>query len=212
MKVVEKTKRNGVNDEFAIRERRREAARLYVEGWTQSQIAEKFGVSQALISKDLEVIRKGWEASAILDWDELKSRELAALDHQEEELWKAWYRSCEAERIRTTSSKREPRALTEGKGKDKKVTGYEMTVVEKNNKVVVKQLIGDPRFMDAITRVRELKTRILGFLKEEKPKNEVTVNVINWDQVADVRSKPDPIETRLKQLEALPSPPSPEVK
>lgn len=196
VKVSEKDNRK--HKEFEILQRRKEVASMYIRGMAQWEIARHFDVIQPTISNDLAAIRKGWLASAILDWDELKAKELAALDLQEEELWKAWFRSCGKERTKTASVDKEPKVVTKGEGKSKKVVGVEMGVSKESTKVVEKDLIGDPRFMEAIHKVRETRCKLLGFLEEKAP--QVNVNIIDWETV----SKPhvgDEIEDRIKALE-----------
>lgn len=187
--------KNKQNDDVAIYERRQKVARLYVEGSTQCEIAERLAVSQPTVCLDLKAIRAGWEASAILDWDMVKTKELVALEHQIDELWKAWYRSCEVEEVKTRNVKREVRNEVEGKGRDRKVVGSKMVPTEVTSRKVSKQLIGDPRYMAEITKLRELRCRILGFLKDEKPAINAVVNVIDWDSLAKPVS--DTIEERL---------------
>ena len=72
-----------------------EIARLYLEGWPQWQIGEKFGFSHQQISHELKAIRAEWRAAAVRGFDEAKARELAKLDNLEREYWEAWQRSCE---------------------------------------------------------------------------------------------------------------------
>lgn len=59
--------------------RRRDAARFYLRGRTQAEVAELLGVAQQTISRDLETVRAEWLASAKLDMDAIKARELAKL-------------------------------------------------------------------------------------------------------------------------------------
>lgn len=201
---------NRKNDEYNTLERRKKVSELYLQGLAQWQIAEKVGVSQPMISVDLKVIRDAWLATAILNWDELKSKELAALDLQEEELWKAWFRSCGVEKVNTATIERELRAV-EGepdvevvKKKVKKALVSKMVPVRKSKKSVTKQLIGDPRYMAEIQKVREFRCRLLGFLKheEEKEKQGVNINIINWDEVA--KSPPNEIQAELDKLAMIP--------
>lgn len=186
--------------EVAITARRREVVKLYLQSVSQVEIAERLGVAQSTVCEDIKAIHKGWEASAILDWDKLKTKELEAIDHQIEVLWGAWVRSCEVEEVRTRSVKKERRTKTEGSGKNKKVVGEEMVPVEKSNKVQSKQLIGDPRYMAEISRCRELKCKILGFLKDDKGQSVAAsqTNIFVLLEEA-VKQKADPIEVRLTE-------------
>lgn len=176
-------KNNSKNDELAILDRRKRVARKYLEGYSQTTIAEVEGVTQPTIANDLKAIRAGWEASAILDWDAAKSRQLEALDHQIEVLWQAWYRSCELEQVKTRDVKRELRVDPIENSEDKKgskggrkgvVVTQSMVPVSRSTKLVERQLIGDPRYMSEIRACRELQCKILGILKDDKPQQNNT--------------------------------------
>lgn len=67
-----------------------ETARLYLRGATQAEIAAKQGVVQQQISKDLKVIQRRWQQSALVDMQAAKARELARIDHLERVYWEAW--------------------------------------------------------------------------------------------------------------------------
>jgi hypothetical protein len=74
-------------------ERRPKVAELYLAGKHQTAIAEVFGVSQATISRDLDAIKKDWQESALVVFDEIKAKELAKVDNLEREYWDAWQES-----------------------------------------------------------------------------------------------------------------------
>ncbi len=71
---------------------RAEIARLYLSGTLQVNIAAEIGVSQQQISYDLKIIRQQWLDSALRDFDEARSRELAKIDNLEITYWQAWQR------------------------------------------------------------------------------------------------------------------------
>jgi hypothetical protein len=60
-------------------------------------MAEKTGVSQVMICKDLKVIRRVWKESAVKDFDEKVAVECQKLDAIEREAWKGWRRSMRDE-------------------------------------------------------------------------------------------------------------------
>ncbi|HKA52422.1 MAG TPA: helix-turn-helix domain-containing protein [Candidatus Binatia bacterium] len=86
--------RRGRTREQIVRDRV-EIARLYLEGWPQWQIGEKFGFSPQQMSDELKAIRSEWRAAAVRSLDEAKARELAKLDNLEREYWEAWQQSRE---------------------------------------------------------------------------------------------------------------------
>ena len=83
-----------------IRDRRR-IADLYLRGWLQVDIAAEVGLSQSTVCQDLKALHKQWVASALVDIDIAKSKELAKIDVLERENWDAWQRSCEGAKTKT---------------------------------------------------------------------------------------------------------------
>ncbi len=73
--------------------RRKEVAQLYLKGWFQADIAEKYGVSRQAVTQDLQVIYRMWRQSAVRDFDQLKERELIKIDNLERTYWEAWEES-----------------------------------------------------------------------------------------------------------------------
>ena len=74
---------------------RRNIANYYLQGWLQSDIADKLNLSQPTISRDISVLQEQWRESSLVDIDEKKAEELAKIDTLEREYWQAWKRSCE---------------------------------------------------------------------------------------------------------------------
>jgi hypothetical protein len=74
---------------------RRLIASLYLKGEYQSDIAAQLGISQGQVSKEIAVLHDDWRASALIDINEAKARELAKIDTLELEYWTAWKRSQE---------------------------------------------------------------------------------------------------------------------
>jgi hypothetical protein len=121
--------------------RRQLVADRYVQGWTQTAIAQEMGVSQATICADLHAVQRHWRESAIRDFDAARELELQKLDRIEREAWDAWERSkqpAQSARVRSNGS------------------GSERT--EKT----VRQRIGDPRFLDQIHKCIASRRALLG--------------------------------------------------
>lgn len=76
-----------------IAQRRRDVAELYIQGWTQTAIAEKLGIGQPAVCKDLQQIQREWRDSRIRDFDAARELELQKIDRLEREAWAAWERS-----------------------------------------------------------------------------------------------------------------------
>ena len=66
------------------------AARMSLEGHTQTSIGDSLGVSQQQVSVDLSKARREWKESTLVAVDELIKRELEKLQQCEDELWKGW--------------------------------------------------------------------------------------------------------------------------
>jgi len=88
--MAEENMQRRTQGKTAIQKRRQDAARLYLRGCTQLQIAEALKCDQATISRDLSMLRQEWRASAGADTAELRSRQAAVLDECEREAWVSW--------------------------------------------------------------------------------------------------------------------------
>ena len=79
------------NKKHIINHRRGEVSRFYLQGLTQPEIAEKLGVSQSQVSRDLKhVIAGQWQLTAMEDLAARKAQDLAELSLIKAELWQAW--------------------------------------------------------------------------------------------------------------------------
>jgi hypothetical protein len=143
--------------EAAIRERRRRVARLYIQQRTQYEIAALVGVNQGTVSRDLEVIRQEWQASAVMDLGTRKAQELARIDRIEAEAWAAWERSVQDAKmyhVETTSG------MVDGDGRP---------LPDRTRKrQTQKGQAGDPRFLERVGWCIEQRCRILGMNAPEK--------------------------------------------
>jgi predicted transcriptional regulator len=74
---------------------RRAISRLYLQGMYQADIAEKLGLSQPTVSRDIQLLIDEWKIERVYDINEAKARELAKVDNLELEYWEAWKRSLE---------------------------------------------------------------------------------------------------------------------
>jgi len=120
-------------------------SRMYLQKYRLIDIAAECGVTFQQISYDLKIVRAKWLESAIRDFDEAKSQELAKLDTLEESLWEAWRKSVAPNKI-TTKSK-------ETWGGDSEKTKMIIRDEEPN---------GDPRFLAGIHKCIEKRCQLLG--------------------------------------------------
>lgn len=119
-------------------------ARLYLEGRTQMEIAEKVGVSVSTVAKDLSEIRGRWRSSMVMSYGEAVAREVAKLDALEAQAWDAWYRS-QGQKRRTTTQRGHN---TQG--------DVDMTTRQTWREV------GDPRFLEVARKCSEDRRKLLG--------------------------------------------------
>ena len=133
----------GTSQFVSVAERRQYVATKYLQGAMQSQIARDLGLSQSQISLDLKAIRAEWLKSAIRDFDEAKSIELAKLDAAEQAYWQGWERSCKDREISLTKAVQGDKARNEAS-------------------VRRERQAGDPRFLDGVLKCIAQRCDILG--------------------------------------------------
>jgi hypothetical protein len=124
--------------------RRQDVAQRYLRGEHQHEISRAVGVTQQQISLDLKAIRAEWLQSAIRDFDEAKSEQLAKIDLTEAEAWAAWERSKQPREVTLTEQ-------TEGERGSRKAS------VRREGRA------GDPRFLERVQKCIEQRCTILGF-------------------------------------------------
>ena len=125
---------------LAINKRRELVADLYLQGWTQTNIAEEIGVGQPTICADLKRIQAQWRDSAVRDFDEAREIEVRKIDRIEREAWAAWERSQKPVQPATTSNdpkQRKPRRQ-------------------------MRNPYGDPRFLELVNKCVASRRAVLG--------------------------------------------------
>jgi len=154
---------------FQVKQDRVKIAEQYLRGHSQSEIADKLGLTQQQISYDLQAIQAEWLKNTTMALDEYKARELAKIDHAERCYWEAWERSIEEFRSRTIKAK--------GIKADQKIQAKpeqaEQTIYTENR-------CGDPRFLDGVLKCIERRCKLLGL---DAPAKVETEGVIIIDSV-----------------------------
>ncbi len=135
-----------------IRRDRAETARLYLQGWTQAEIAVKLGLSRPQISYDMEAVRREWVQSAVMDFNAKKAEELAKIDRLEREYWDAWQASLKT--LETTTTEQ----TTDGAGE----SGRVKAALRKAEQT------GDPRYLAGVERCIEARCKLLGLNAPQK--------------------------------------------
>ena len=124
---------NGKRRPAQIAKDRKIIGKMYLRGMLQSEIAVKLKMSQPQVSRDLKGLHKEWLKSALIDFNEAKSKELAKIDNLEVTYWLGWLRSLkDAEKSvteKTTSGNSKARIEREGQAGDPRfLTGVQWCI------------------------------------------------------------------------------------
>lgn len=157
MAAPKRTKQQILHDRQTI-------AGLYLEGHTQTAIAEKLGLTRTLVQFDLRQVYRQWTDSALFDFDAARARELAKLDRIEAELWERHWASLEDRTISTA----------------KKVDGKEARSESGRR---IESTSGDPRWLTLILQCVAQRARILGLERTEPVATGVRVLVVHPEQL-----------------------------
>jgi len=133
--------------------RRQEVANFYLKGDTQMDIAEKVGVDQATISRDLKAIQAIWADKAVEAIDQKKAEELAKIDKLERTYWEGWERSIEAFKAKIVKGKKSKA----GQGAE----DIEQTLKEEER-------VGDPRFLAGVQWCIDKRLKLFGLEAPQK--------------------------------------------
>jgi DNA-binding MarR family transcriptional regulator len=120
--------------------RRQQVANLYLQGWPQGEIAGHLQIAQSTVSNDLKRIEAEWRESSIRDFDTQRAVEVQKVDRVERESWAAWDRS------------QKPSQQARIKG----------GASEQNAERLVKNQVGDPRFLEQIHKCIAARRALLG--------------------------------------------------
>jgi hypothetical protein len=143
-------------------ERERDLDRLathYLSGKSHSELAGIFGVSRQQIGYDLKTLDKRWRASALVNFDAAKAKELAKVEFLERTYHEAWQRSVGQKETKIAEK-------TTGAASDR----YKAVSRQE-------QRDGNPAFLTGIQWCIEQRCKILGIV--QKPGTEVNVQVNN---------------------------------
>lgn len=127
-----------------MRQRRRQAASLWLRGVPQSHIAQQLGVSAKTIARDLQATRREWVETRVTDWEQAREIELHKLDALEREAWEAWDRSQRPAETNKVSG-----------------SGTDLTEKRRGEKISHNRT-GDPRYLDVVVRCIDRRCALLG--------------------------------------------------
>lgn len=126
---------------------------------TQTEIAEQIGISNVRVSQIISEIQQEWRASAMRDWDTLKSEELARIDQVEREAWRAWERSCEDYTEETSETGERPvRQVIDAENRRFEIVSMAFA----RAKFKKSKSVGDPRFLAVVNQCIERRCALLG--------------------------------------------------
>lgn len=133
-------------------------ARMYLTGATLSAIAESLSKSKSReytltvqqVSYDIKDIRKRWLQSTLVDYNEVRGRELERIDVLEREYWDGWEKSKRDGTTRTASI-----GVNRGEEHDLKDAKIE-------------QRDGNPVFLRGVQWCVEQRCKIFGLYEPEK--------------------------------------------
>ncbi len=176
---------------------RRNISELYLKGFTQAYIAEKLGISQPTVSRDIKVLQAQWRDSALMNINEAKQRELERLDILERTYWDAWDRS--KGEVKTTTRKgvaKVPKAV-KGAEVDEKALPAPMSQEVTEH---IETQVGDPRYLAGVMNCIERRCSILGI---DAPKRQditsggqaikgytIAASPDDWDKPAQPEAEP----------------------
>lgn len=119
-------------------------AERYLGRETQAAIAEDLGITRSMVSRELSAIRDAWLKSAVRDFDQLKSEELARIDEVERQYWDAWQRSI-GEKKRTATERSSVGDATRNRAS-----------------VQTEEMLGNPEYLKGVERCIERRCKLLG--------------------------------------------------
>jgi transposase len=127
---------------FVAAQRRQTVTELYLQGWSQTEIATHLDVAQSTISDDVQYVWRQWEQSSLRNFDQLRAREIQKLEYLEREAWAAWERSKKPSQSAVVTD--------QGTGNGQRT------------RKSLKHQVGDPRFLDQVNKSISQRRSLLG--------------------------------------------------
>jgi hypothetical protein len=210
-----------------LAQRATEIIDLHAEGWSQTRLAVKFGVSQGRISQIITAEKKVWSARRQENIGDQQERAIERLERIYRVAWEAYRLSCKPKRETHAEAEHRREQLDEAEAKlfrakkklnpknregkievpnDLRIPEGLIQVGSKTKTVDREREEGDPRFLDLARWCVEAWLKMTGLLKEVKVEDHSqTNNFFDWEAL--VRRKqaedagPD-FATRLKMITA----------
>jgi hypothetical protein len=165
-------------------ERRQLVVRLYLQGLTMREVADKLGTTAPTVCKDIAVIRAQWKESALRDYNELLNRELARIDAVESAAWHAWDLSLrERQTIQEEAENQPADEQAEDSQKKKSPPKHSLEWIRRKLKTRREGQSGNPSYLQIVLECVEKRSKLLG-LDEVKQAAGVEGTALTPDQEA----------------------------
>lgn len=149
-----------------IEQRQRQVAELTLKGHSQTEIAQRLGVTQPTVSNDLKSIRAAWRQASVRDFDASFSEQLEMLSLIQREAWEAWERS-------------------KGPGHTAVIQGAGEGEPSKTRQTVKRQT-GDPRFLEQVQKCLAASRALLGLAVEGDRRAKIRLSEKNVFTIAGI--------------------------
>ena len=146
-----------VRKSFEMKHRRNEIALLYLQGHTQTAIANQLGLTKQMVNRDIKALRDEYNEQSNLSTSEYQAAEIKRLEALEFEALRAWN---ESRGQKVVIKRRLPRTNKAGFP-----TQDEQPYVQDDGHVyeqTVSESPGDPRFISELRSIIERRCRLLG--------------------------------------------------
>ncbi len=184
-----------------ILSRRCKVAELLLKGISnRNDIMQRLGMEpsqRGSIERDIKSIKKEWRQSAIRDFNESVSIELAKLDRLEREYWESWEKS-KSEKQSTRSARRNRMGVDGSAGGND-----EFAEVKKEHRD------GNPAFLDGVMKCIAKRCELLGLDQPKKVDATITGEItetreniflaLSPDKIIEARIEFERLNTRLMQ-------------
>jgi hypothetical protein len=145
---------------------RLELPKLMRRGWTQTMIAEKFGVSSQQIACDWKIVVKDLNREATAEVREHVALKLQEYAEVKREMWEAWEKSKQNQEERLEEDVSSERG------------GHTKTALKE------KGSCGDAKYMNIILECLKAERELQGLNPAKEIKGNITTTSINWEVIA----------------------------
>jgi hypothetical protein len=150
-----------------IRERRRrvDLIRTREPTITQAEIARRLDVSRATITRDVRHLREDRQKHHAHEMEAARADVLHRLDHVAEAAWRGWTRSTkriEERRVRQKETLSQSGDLRVGPDGIRTSSRTDSAPVERTVDVLVKEELGDPRFLHILLAIERERAKLHG--------------------------------------------------